>query len=240
MKNITFVIPLLLFCFLTSAGRNTFDSTGHLKITFVNYANGKALSFDSAYYTPSGEYYKLTKLRYYISNIVLPGNYKLTEQDNYHLVKQGSETSFIIPLKYGSYNNISFLLGIDSIHHCSGAQEGALDPMNDMFWTWNSGYVIFKMEGTSPSSPADLNRIEHHIGGYRFNNNVSTIVNLKLGDNFIIDNSATKEILIRVNLDEYWNAVNKISIHAIPVCSTPGETAKKIAANFNSMFSISN
>ena len=50
----------------------------------------------------------------------------------------------------GNYNSLSFLLGVDSMHNVSGAQTGALDPANDMFWTWNSGYVMAKMEGASP------------------------------------------------------------------------------------------
>ena len=228
----------LLLLSLPSQARNVRDSTAKLRIRFINCVNGKPLSFDSIYLNSSGERYNITKLRYYISNIALPGNVHLKEQDNYHLIKQGEETSFLIPVRNGRYSSISFLLGVDSMHNCSGAQTGALDPMNDMFWTWNSGYVIFKMEGRSAASTADLNRIEYHIGGYRFGNNVSTVVNLKLDDVLIINNPRVNEITIQVNLDAFWNAVNNINIQDTPVCSTPGVMAKKIASNFSYMFSI--
>lgn len=239
MKKVsaTFLFFLLLCCF-TSTARNLSDSSVRIRIRFINYANGKPISLDSAYINQYGEHYSITTLKYYISNISLPGSISLKEEDNYHLVNQAGESSFFIPVRIGRYESISFLFGIDSIHNCSGAQSGALDPMNDMFWTWNSGYVVFKMEGASDASISDLNRIEYHIGGYRFNNNVSTPVTLKLNSPLIMDNKGNKEITVMVNLDAFWNAVNKINIHETPVCSTPGVLAKKIAANFSFMFSI--
>jgi hypothetical protein len=47
---------------------------------------------------------------------------------------------------------IRFLLGVDSARNVSGIQTGALDPARGMFWTWNSGYVMAKIEGSSPSA----------------------------------------------------------------------------------------
>jgi len=36
-----------------------------------------------------------------------------------------------------------------------------------MFWTWNSGYIMAKLEGTSPVSSQPNNKFEYHIGGFR-------------------------------------------------------------------------
>jgi hypothetical protein len=236
----TFVFACCALPFFLSGftAREGTVKTGTLKITFVNTANGKPLVLnDSMYTTPSGEQYRISKLKYYISNIILPGNTPLDDTDNYQLIDAAKELSFDIPVKEGKYRSIRFLLGVDSIRNCSGAQTGALDPMNDMFWTWNTGYVMLKLEGTSPASPSDRQRIEHHVGGYRFGNNVATAVILDIPE-IKIKADAPASIVIEVNMDKYWNSVNTIRISEIPVCTLPGALAKKIAANFSSMFSV--
>ena len=216
--------------------------TGTLKISFINTANGKPLVLrDSLYHNFFGEQYSISKLKYYVSNILLTGAGKNNKLNEYYLVNAASgENSFEISLEPGTYNNMQFLLGVDSIRNCSGAQTGALDPMNDMFWTWNSGYVMFKLEGTSPVSAADLNRIEHHVGGYKGSNNVATEINLDLSGNHSLEIKAgtTTELIIEANLDNYWHGNTDIKIAELPVCMITGALAKKIAANFTALFSI--
>lgn len=211
---------------------------GKLTFHFINVANGKPIILhDSVYTTPLGEPYTVTKLRYYISNIQLEGNSQLGESDDYHLVDMAKETSFTIPVNAGKYKTVRFLLGVDSARNFSGAQTGALDPRNDMFWTWNSGYVMFKLEGYSDSSSATNNKLEHHVGGYRFGNNVATAISLNLDEVNIKENEETN-IYIVMNLDSYWSGSNQIRITQEPICTLPGELAKKIAANFNGLFSV--
>ncbi|WP_316930094.1 MbnP family protein, partial [Hymenobacter sp. IS2118] len=36
----------------------------------------------------------------------------------------------------GDYQSVSFTVGVDSARNVAGAQTGALDPNNGMFWTW--------------------------------------------------------------------------------------------------------
>lgn len=62
---------------------------------------------------------------------------------------------------------VEFVLGIDSKTSAEGIGEGALDPVNAMYWTWQSGYINFKMEGVSMNSPARKNRFHLHLGGFR-------------------------------------------------------------------------
>ena len=216
------------------------DTTTTLHIIFKNTANHKKITLrDSIYATPAGEKYTVTKLKYYISNIQL-GENTLNDPENFQLISEPANTSFSIPVKPGTYPHISFLLGIDSLYNCVGAQEGVLDPMNDMFWTWNSGYVMFKLEGISENSVADKNRIEHHLGGYRNNQKIATPITLSFTDPLYIKIGEQKELTIILDLDQYWNSKNKILITEKPVCTLPGELARTIAANFIHMFSIEN
>ncbi len=216
--------------------------TGTLKIVFINTANGKQITLrDSIYSNYFGEQYHINKLKYYVSNIILSGKQIVKNPGNYYLVNAASDDNSIeLTIPTGNYNDLQFLLGVDSIRNCSGAQTGALDPMNDMFWTWNSGYVMFKLEGNSTASAADLQRIEHHIGGYKGANNVTTKISFSFSNDksFEIKSNNTTEILIETNMDNYWHGKADIKISELPLCTITGEPAKKIASNFQNLFSI--
>ena len=62
-------------------------------------------------------------------------------------------------------NKISLLFGIDSAIQIGGVGTGALDPQRGMYWTWQTGYVQWKMEGAirvdGVESPLEL-----HLGGF--------------------------------------------------------------------------
>ena len=217
---------------------------GKLSITFINTANGKPVVLrDSAYSNYFGEQYTISKLKYYISNLVFSSNGKDQEAGTYFLVNAANESNaFDITLPAGNYSSIQFLLGVDSIRNCSGAQTGALDPMNDMFWTWNSGYVMFKLEGSSTASTADLQRLEYHIGGYKGANNVATKINLPFGagQGLTIKPGSTTELVIEMNLDHFWHGDTDNKIADLPMCMITGAPALKLAANFKHLFSIKN
>lgn len=215
---------------------------GFLRVVFVNTANGKMISLrDSTYSNAFGERYTINKLKYYVSNFLIPGSKMKKEQDPYHLINASvKDNSFTLKLAQGVYDNINFLVGVDSIRNCSGAQTGGLDPINDMFWTWNSGYVVFKLEGRSLSSNADLNRIEHHLGGFKGLNNVSTKVWIDLPEKkpLVIKNNETTEVFIEVNLDKYWKGATEIKISETPLCTTPGKLSKRLSSNLSNLFSV--
>ena len=56
-------------------------------------------------------------------------------------------------------------LGTDSSTNVSGNLDGDLDPINGMYWAWNSGYINFKLEGYWNNRAEE--KFEYHIGGYR-------------------------------------------------------------------------
>ncbi|MEC8457907.1 MAG: MbnP family protein [Bacteroidota bacterium] len=55
--------------------------------------------------------------------------------------------------------------GVDSLLNYNGIHEGALDPINDMYWTWQTGYIHCKLEGYILNHTTKQN-FEYHIGGY--------------------------------------------------------------------------
>ena len=224
--------------FSSSAQKKT-GTVGLLRIHFINTVNGIPLILGDSisYLNPFSEVYSVQKFRYYVSNVAVNDQ---QEAESYHLVdasKPGS-LQFEFPVKAGSYSSFSFLLGVDSLHNCSGAQTGALDPMNDMFWTWNSGYVILKLEGSAPVSSQVNHRIEYHLGGYAGINKVMRLISLQR--EFKIIAGGKTEIYIQADVNAIWQNPNDIKIAAVNICTTAGELAKKIANNCSHLFTIKN
>ncbi|MEP7236905.1 MAG: MbnP family protein [Ferruginibacter sp.] len=248
MKNRLLLLPVLLavvFSFNTALVTPApQEKTGTIKITFINTVKGNPIVLNTANYTNHfAEEYTVSKFKYYISNIGLAfSDAVYAETESYHLVDESdpASLSFSFLADVNTYHSISFMLGVDSIKNVSGAQTGALDPLNDMFWTWNSGYVMAKMEGNSPQSKMVNNKIEFHIGGFSGVNNVLKKLMLNFPADILLDVRENKlsEIIIEADLDKWWQASNDLKITDNPVCTTPGILAKKFADNYSKMFTI--
>lgn len=110
-------------------------------------------------------------LRFYVSNIRLKrkGTTVCEEHDSYHLLDLADSTSLSFQLHCPytmAADTIAFLLGIDSATNVSGALGGHLDPTKGMYWAWQSGYINFKLEGSSAVCPTKDKRFQLHLGGY--------------------------------------------------------------------------
>ena len=226
-----FVVVSFLLAFFISPAQE-------ITIQFHHIANGKPLILSDSNYTNAfGEHYQVSRLKYYISNAGFAENNENNE-NNISLVDAAENDSIIVHAKPGIYSALYFTLGVDSALNCSGAQDGALDPLNGMFWTWNSGYIFFKLEGYSSSSTADLQRIEHHVGGYRYPNKVSHNIKLALSKQLEVKKGGKLTVHITLDLDKYWKGVNNIKIAEQALLMAPGGLAIKAADNFTGMFSI--
>ena len=204
-------------------------------VKFHHTANGRPLVLpDSSYTNAFNEVYQVTRLKYYISH----GGFAPGEPASAALIDASAQDSIVIHPKEGKHSALYFMVGVDSALNCSGAQDGALDPLNGMFWTWNSGYIFFKLEGYSSSSKADLQRIEHHVGGYRYPNNVAKIIQLNLPVPLECKKNRRYLISINVDMDKYWKGINDVKIADQALLMTPGGIALKAAENFPAMFSI--
>lgn len=236
-----FVCLVFISC-QKSVSPNT--ATGTVKITFRNTVKGNPMVLNTGNYTnSSGEQYTISKFKYYLSNVHVSHTPANTFNGRYYLIDESNPASLSISFEApaDTYHALSFLLGVDSTRNVSGAQTGALDPLNDMFWTWNSGYIMAKMEGASPQSTVVNNKVEYHIGGFSGTNSV-----LK-NFGFVISNplalievreGKTSEIFIDADLDKWWQGAFILKIADHPVVTTPGALAKSISDNYENMFTI--
>jgi endonuclease/exonuclease/phosphatase family metal-dependent hydrolase len=58
-----------------------------------------------------------------------------------------SSMNFSIPINSHNASYIRLTLGVDSVTNAAGVHCCALDPANGMYWSWQSGYIQFKLEG---------------------------------------------------------------------------------------------
>ncbi|MCE3227784.1 MAG: hypothetical protein K0S32_2335, partial [Bacteroidetes bacterium] len=189
------------------------NETGTMKLGFVNMVDNQALVFNQDYVNPKGDTFKVSKFNYYISNVILvkSDNSTYVEPNSYHLVKHSSPSTTLITIANvpkGTYKSVSFTLGVDSARNCSGAQDGDLSTSvaGDMFWTWSTGYIMFKLEGTAPKSGATAKILEYHIGGYGGVNKVQKAFSINFGGSTTVDlaASATKQINFKVDVNEFF------------------------------------
>ena len=138
------------------------------------------------------------------------------------------------------YNRISFTIGVDSAHNVSGAQSGALDPANGMFWTWTSGYVMAKLEGRSSVSSLVNNKMEYHIGGFRGDSSVlrKPVLLFPYGKYLQIGVGSKASMTITANVNAWFYNPHELKIANTPSCTTPGAAAVAISENYSKMFTV--
>ena len=221
---------------------DTTPTYGSLMVRFENKVGANALVLNWNNYTNNTDTFTVSTFNYYISNVKITAtdNTVYTETESYHLVKADDAGSlqFTLPnVPTKSYSSITFMIGVDSTRNVSGAQTGALDPNNGHFWSWNSGYIMAKLEGTSPQSTATGNMVVFHVGGFSGANSSLKTVTLPLTTNANVSTSTTPQVFLKADLAE-WFAPNSVSFGTLNTIHMPGANAKMIADNYVNMFSV--
>lgn len=212
---------------LTKDGNITFD---------FNYSFGSQnLEFNTKnYITAANDTVNVENLRYYLSNITLKNAAGAeTNLKNYFLVdpKANKNNSInLLDIKAGNYTEISFLLGVDSVTNFSGVGNGDLDPGYGMYWTWNTGYIFFRLNGRTPSNKTysfdlggnqNLVKITLPLHAFKVKS-VNTKITLNLDVNQVFENPENYSLL-----------TDDAQIHT---ATTP--SAAKLAKNLKTCFSV--
>jgi hypothetical protein len=192
---------------------------------------GKPIVAGAYYKLPSGDSLQLSNFRCYISGIVLAANGKAvyTEANSYHLLDMAEPQTMRIVLPHiPKYQELRFAIGVDSTKSVSGALGGDLDPEHGMYWAWQSGYINFKIEGSSPLCNTRRNEFQFHIGGYAGKDNALVQISLQNAD-------APNEITIEIPLDAWMQQIDLRKQHTI---MTPSVEAVQLAKQLASVIKI--
>lgn len=175
---------------------------------------------------------QLSTLRFYISGIEL---YKQQtsvwkEENSFHLLDMEEPSSMALKLGIPSdlaFDAVKLQLGIDSITNVSGATGGDLDPTKGMYWSWQSGFINFKLEGTSPACATRKHEFQFHLGGYSGTGKSMQTIVLKIGN--------TQKADIAVNIGEF---LSDIDLHATNSIMIPGADAVDLSRKAAAMFHV--
>ena len=246
MKSIFYTAGLFIALGLTSCKKDKNEETPTsqsanvtVEMEHVWGMNQDPFYLDSTLVHPmSGDTMQFVTAKYYVSNFKLKdsnGNWHAMPE-SYFLVDLSNPESAMLNLgnfPYGTYTEMSYVVGVDSLRNVSGAQTGALAASNGMFWSWNSGYIMFKLEGLSPQS--STGSFTYHIGGFSgANNTVATIYHvfteaMTLG-------AAGRMIHLSVNMAKPFHTLGSVS--ANNMIHMPGATGTQMAVDFQSGFAF--
>lgn len=223
----TLLIALLIFSIISKAA--------DIEINLQHYVGTQELSVPTLMQViNNGDSVHIETLKYYV------GNFKLTYKNGqiydiknqYFLIDSDQPASTKITLKNipeGELDQIQFGVGVDSVSNELGLTDGALDPMNGMYWAWNSGFINFKIEGQYLHN-GSLQEFKYHIGGFLAPNQTYQTVNMNT--NQIIDNGEN-HFEIEINLTPFFK---KTALLKSPLVLSPSKKAKKIAILISSLF----
>ncbi len=163
----------------------------------------------------------------YLTNFTLQTDNKVVweESDSYHLLDAEVPNSFVLKFdlpKKLRFSQLHFNLGVDSTTSVSGAMGGDLDPTKGMYWTWNSGYINFKLEGISPLCPTRHNRFQLHLGGYNPPFNALQSISLAT--------CSKDRLAIFIQVDKFLEALDLSQQHSVMIPSEEAVEMARLAA----------
>jgi len=228
-----------------------------LSIEFDNVVGGKNLYLNTETYTDAaGEDYKISLLEYYISNIIVRKadgtEYVVPQDKSYFLMKEGDEDheKALVNVPEGDYTSLTFTVGVDSLRNTMDVSKrtGVLDPASPesdgMYWGWNSGYIFFKMEGTSAAAPVDnsgQHMFRYHIGGFggydspTINNIKTVTLDLSARGPAQVRKGKSSNIHLMVDIDKVLSGTTTVSIAQNPTVMF-SDYSVNIANNYATMF----
>ncbi|TFF39723.1 MbnP family protein [Mucilaginibacter psychrotolerans] len=239
------------------------DNLAPFSVEFDNIVGEKTLSFNNAtspYTNAVGEKFTVSLVQYFISNIKVSKadgtTYTVKQDSSYFLIKGADRATRFAKVKVpeGDYTKLTFTLGVDSLRSTMDISKrtGVLDPaggMEDgMYWGWNSGYIFFKMEGSSSVISDDVNgdptgkkQFKYHIGGFggysapTINNVKNITVDLTTAGIARVRKDRQSNVHLFVDLIKVFNGKNSFSIAAHPNVMF-SDYSVNIATNLTELF----
>ncbi|GAA4461584.1 hypothetical protein GCM10023093_06480 [Nemorincola caseinilytica] len=220
----------ILLCFLMVGTVSA--QTRQYAVSFVPCYGDNILTAGDTYAAAGIDTVQVTTLRFYISGIELMRQETSVwkEANSYHLLDMEEPSSMHLALNIPNglaFDAIKLRLGIDSITNVSGAMGGELDPTKGMYWSWQSGYINFKLEGTSPACATRKHEFQFHLGGYAGAQNSMQTVVLKVNDK--------DGVAISLDIKKFLSGIDLHTTNSIMI---PGPNAVALSRKVVGSFSI--
>lgn len=221
--------------------------TGNVTVKVNHTFGAAAFDFTSTFKNPSDNTEDMTfsSIQYILSNFELQttdGTWVPVPESYYYINgKQSQSLSFTLKdVKIQDYKAVRFLIGVDSTRNVSGAQTGGLDPATGMFWSWNTGYIFFKVEGDCPqlTTPFGSSNFVYHIGGFNGQYNALVWAEASFGSKTLSVKSGSNTLLLKADVEEVFKKPIAFELTNTPQITLNGPEAVAFALNYADMFSV--
>ncbi|MBU3740777.1 MAG: hypothetical protein FGM24_00665 [Candidatus Kapabacteria bacterium] len=211
---------------------------GTVQVSFAPSFRGAALEFDTTVYrTTRGADVTVSMLKFYVSNLELRGRSDTVRLAGEHFLMDLSDPDRMavsMRAPSGTYNALRFTIGVDSSLNESGPREGALDPRHGMYWTWATGYIFSKIEGTVTTPQLSRRMFEIHIGGFKAPCQNTVTIDVPFTHPVKVADQQM-DIVIDVAVDAFFDADGGFDIAARPSV-TDARQAVDVAPRWRKMF----
>lgn len=199
--------------------------------------------YGTQYQDATGRKFKISDLRYYLSNIILiksdGSEYPLTNK--VLLVNPATEDYELANVPIGSYKGFKFIIGLDSAtNHSDPTTYAATSPLAiqtpAIHWSWNSGYIFMKIEGQVDTTLANTGTpnydMFYHIGLDSYKRTIDFS-----NEAFTVTSGSDQEIAVKFDL---LSALNNVDMRTENATHTMDNMmlATKVANNWVSAFVI--
>lgn len=237
MYKIYTVLWLLVFAMACTTDEpiKTTDSRGSIgdyavfRYRFSTVVGNIPLAFNAQrYVTTLNDTFSVEQFKWYFGP-KYPVCYPMDSDSTRHfyLVEADrNRVEYSVRVKPGTYEFITFSVGIDSVWNYDITRIGQLSPSAGMVWDWNTGYKFLLMEGRYFKSDT-VKPIVFHIGedvNYK-------LVSLPLPRPIKADKNQTYTINVEANINAMFDLPHPIRLGQWEN-SMFGEDARKVANNY--------
>jgi hypothetical protein len=269
MKKMMTLMAMAALLFTACSKQNdltpTYDekNLAAFSVEFDNIVGDRTLSLNntgSLYTNAAGEKFSISLVQYFISNIKVTTTagsiYTVPQDSSYFLIKGADKATRFAKVKVpeGDYSKLTFTVGVDSLRSTMDVSKrtGPLDPAGGMeggmYWGWNSGYIFFKFEGSSPVISDDVNgdptgkkQFRYHIGGFggysapTINNIKTVTIDLYAAGIAKVRKDRQSNVHLFVDLMKVFNGKNAFKIAEHPSVMFSAYSTS-VAANLTELF----
>lgn len=229
----------LIFTILLSIASLGSDAAS-LKLRFFHQYGKKNFNDSTTLLSPQGDSIRISNFKYYLGNFVAhyqdgrieklknkKGNYILIDVEN----SKRPLGNYVIfkGVPEGDITHITFGIGVDSLTNDRGLGAGALDPMKGMYWSWNSGFINFKLEGTCFTCSA-FGEFGYHLGGFLPPHQSYQTVNYRHRSR-IKDGKNKEDIYV-----DFYEFLKHINVRENPRIMSPSSTSSELSKQLPLIF----
>ncbi len=244
----------ILSCSSDDEGTESLDGqSGNLVIKFDNGVGDQDFIFDVSYNKSSEESYKLSSVKYLVSNI------ELTNSDGTTFLYPVDDNAFIVDeadanaageiwitlenVPAADYTDISFGVGIDQERFLKGAdgQGDLLEIAQEkgMLWSWATGFRFIRLDGSFSNSTITDEALNIHMGSVGTSLDNYREVSLELPNTVLVREDATPELHVKADISVVFDGETSVVLaDGYNQVHTDEVTTPIIANNIMGMFSV--